>query len=158
MSVRMDNFIVKSNITSSINCKILNPFPEGVATDQTTPSVPSVPVYHSVPSVPVYHSVPSVPSVHIPSVVAGHQFLQLSCIGQDTGIFPNTVNVIHLGFCLKTDHFSANLVFTKLLLQDFLLAFSNFFAMSSSSFFRKPYNVLLYTEQRESSPSGFPII
>ena len=154
MSVRMDNFIVKSNITSSINCKILNPFPEGVATDQTTPSVPSV---------PVYHSVPSVPSVHIPSVVAGHQFLQLSCIGQDTGIFPNTVNVIHLGFCLKTDHFSANLVFTKLLLQDFLLAFSNFFAMSSSSFFRKPYNVLLYTEQRESrccslSPSGFPII
>ena len=39
---------------------------------------------------------------NIPSVVAGHQFLQSGYIGQDTGIFPITKNVIHPGFCLRT--------------------------------------------------------
>ena len=42
----------------------------------------------------------------IPSVVAGHQFLQFGCIGQDTGLFPTTVIVIHLGFSLKTNQFT----------------------------------------------------
>ena len=36
------------------------------------------------------------------SVVAGHQFLQFGCIGQDTGLFPTTKIVMHLGFSLKT--------------------------------------------------------
>ena len=34
---RVDKFIVKSNISLPINCKILKLFPEGVTTDQTTP-------------------------------------------------------------------------------------------------------------------------
>ena len=43
---------------------------------------------------------------NIRSVVAGHQFLQFGCIGQDTGLFPTTVIVIHLGFSVKTNQFT----------------------------------------------------
>ena len=38
---------------------------------------------------------------NIPSVVAGHQFLQSGYIGPDTGLFPITENVMHPGFCIK---------------------------------------------------------
>ena len=39
---------------------------------------------------------------NIPSVVAGHQFLQFFALAQTTEYFLSLV--IHPGFCLKTDH------------------------------------------------------
>ena len=59
---------------------------------------------------------------NIPSIVAGHQFLQFGYIGPKSGSFPITVIVTHPGFCLKTTHFSANVAFTKLPLQEFAVS------------------------------------
>ena len=54
---------------------------------------------------------------NIPSIVAGHQFLQFGYIGPKSGSFPFTVIVTHPGFC-----FSANVAFTKLPLQEFAVS------------------------------------
>ena len=76
---------------------------------------------------------------NIPSVVAGHQFLQFGCIGPDTGIFPSQkMWDIQASAWKQTYHFSANVVFTKLPLQDLLqFAFGIFFVLSCSSYFRR---------------------
>ena len=58
----------------------------------------------------------------IPSIAAGHQFLQFGHIGPKSGIFPITVIVTHPGFCLRTTRFSANVVFTRLPLQEFAVS------------------------------------
>ena len=58
----------------------------------------------------------------IPSIVAGHQFLQFGHIGPKSGIFPITVVVTHPGFYLRTTLFSANVVFTRLPLQEFAVS------------------------------------
>ena len=49
---------------------------------------------------------------NIPSVVAGHQFLQSSYIGPDTGTFPITKNVIHPGFCSRTNSTFQQILFS----------------------------------------------
>ena len=54
----------------------------------------------------------------IPSVVAGHQFLQFSCIGQDNGVFPITGDTSRL----LLENRSEDSFFTELLFQDLPLA------------------------------------
>ena len=62
----------------------------------------------------------------IPSVVAGHQFLQFHNIGPDNGSFPITqCDISRLLLGRNIVHFSANFPSTKLLLRDLLLTFGN---------------------------------
>ena len=75
---------------------------------------------------------------NIPSVVAGHQFLQSGYIGPDTGIFPITENVIHPGFCLRKDSTFQQILFSpNCLFGICCLPLASSSCKSSSSFFRR---------------------
>ena len=63
----------------------------------------------------------------IPSVVAGHQFLQFGCIGPDTGLFPITECDTSRLLLENKYYFSAKIIFTKLPFRDLLVAFGIFF-------------------------------
>ena len=81
---------------------------------------------------------------NIPSVVAGHQFLQSGYIGQDTGIFPITKNVIHPGFCLRTKSTFQQILFSpNCLFGICCLPLASSVCKSSSTFFRRPSNASL---------------
>ena len=54
----------------------------------------------------------------IPSVVAGHQFLQFRYIGPDNGLFPTTVWYIQASVMRKSNSLFSKLFSSELLLQD----------------------------------------
>ena len=75
---------------------------------------------------------------NIPSVVAGHQFLQSSYIGPDTGTFPITKNVIHPGFCSRTNSTFQQILFSpNCLFGICCLPLASSLSKSSSSFFKR---------------------